>query len=184
MASLYYSLWEGVVEQADCKISNHYLNDATTCPLARKLTFQVRCGQLNTGNARKKRRQALTDCCLLVCGKPDVAHHPLSGCEPMTGAYIVRHNTAWRILLKALKKQGRLGASVVITMWGIRYAELLADDAAATASPLAREDEQAEPPTPAARLATRTPEWVYTHPVGGHLRTQLHGSATAGKTSL
>ena len=145
--SLYYRLWEQVVPLADGKISNAYLGDATIKPLARRYTFQARCGELNTANARAKWRLVQCDKCLL-CGEPDGAHHSLSGCSHMKGMYIDRHNEAGRLILKALKK-GALGGSLVMHDVGHQVdAELLGDDSTA------------------AGIGTRIPEWVCTPPVG------------------
>ena len=145
--SLYYRLWEQVVPLADGKFSNAYLGDATIKPLARRYTFQARCGELNTANARAKWRLVQCDKCLL-CGEPDGAHHSLSGCSHMKGMYIDRHNEAGRLILKALKK-GALGGSLVMHDVGHQVdAELLGDDSTA------------------AGIGTRIPEWVCTPPVG------------------
>ena len=140
-------MWEQVVPLADGKISNAYLGDATIKPLARRYTFQARCGELNTANARAKWRLVQCDKCLL-CGEPDGAHHSLSGCSHMKGMYIDRHNEAGRLILKALKK-GALGGSLVMHDVGHQVdAELLGDDSTA------------------AGIGTRIPEWVCTPPVG------------------
>jgi ribonuclease HI len=171
--SMYYKLWRDTVPLADCRISNAYLNDTSLAPMARRLTFQARCGQTNTANQRYKCRQAPNNRCLL-CDEPDGVFHSLGGCSHMKGMYIQRHNEAVWIIMRSLLK-GRLGASLVMHDAGHKHdaavlqelwSDELADQSDQESDIGGSHDDggSQQPSTPL--LGTRIPDWIYSTPLG------------------
>ena len=134
--SVYYQAWASTVRIAHGRHSNMLMQHGKVNPLDRVTTQHYRYGGLNTAKLRYRMKVAPTPNCLL-CGQHDGGHHSLSGCPHMNGMYIERHNSAGRIILKALLKGGR-GADVVMHDIGHK------------------ED------SPSRSYATRIPAWVYT----------------------
>ena len=136
--SVYYQAWARTVHIAHGRHSNMLMQHGKVNPQDRVTTQHYRYGGLNTAKFRHRMKVAPTPNCLL-CGQPDGGHHSLSGCPHMNGMYIERHNSAGRMILKALLKGGR-GADVVMHDIGHRE----------------------EGDTPSRSYATRIPAWVYT----------------------
>jgi ribonuclease HI len=122
--TIYFSSWKRSEEQRDPS-SYHFMNTSKVTHAERATALKYRTGTLCTAKLLYRFKISSSPECML-CGEQDGGHHMAAGCQACTRMYIHRHNTAGRMILKAVM-EGRRGGEVVMMDVGREQAEGGAD---------------------------------------------------------
>jgi hypothetical protein len=114
--TIYFSSWSQTEADRD-PCSHHMMHNSRVSGAERTTALKYRTGTMYTAKQRYRFKLSPNSKCLL-CGHEDGGHHTASGCSKLLKLYTHRHNTAGRIIMRAVQA-GRLGANVVMMDLGI-----------------------------------------------------------------
>jgi ribonuclease HI len=197
---IYAQLWATTATRIDQQASNHMWTATAVTHAMRRTTLQARYGVLYNAKIALRMNQPYILCptpstrqghCPL-CNQPDSIGHILGGClhPNMKALYIQRHDTACRLIIKAIRK-GKQGGHYILADAGT----------AATLNPLGVEDKripswllqglpaesrpEAAPTRPDILIVHATPtQLAATYSTGGHKRGRQQAPAVSSATNI